>query len=87
MAGAATQNPAHNQARRAHPLALVVAVAGLFITGGLCWVTTTLNANSNRRLLQLEVRQAASVIDVSLTAVQPVEGRGAASSPGHRHSG
>jgi serine phosphatase RsbU (regulator of sigma subunit) len=54
----------------ARPLTVVVAVAGLVLTAALAWATATVNGNNNHRLVQLEVRQAASVISVSLTSVQ-----------------
>lgn len=52
------------------PLTVVVAVVGLVLTAALAWATATVNGNNNHRLLQLEVRQAASVVAVSLNAVQ-----------------
>jgi Stage II sporulation protein E (SpoIIE) len=47
-----------------------VAVAGLVLTGALAWATSTVNGSNNRRLLQEEVDQAASVVTVSLGSVQ-----------------
>lgn len=47
-----------------------IAAAGLALTAALGWTASTVNRNSDARLLQLQVRQAAAAITASLPSVE-----------------
>jgi hypothetical protein len=47
-----------------------VALAGLVLTGLLVWAASSVNHNTNRRLLELQVRQAAAAVSAALPSVQ-----------------
>lgn len=52
------------------PVAIVVAVVGLAITGVLTWAAWTANNSSNASLLQLQARQTASTLSAALPGIQ-----------------
>ena len=56
--------------RWARPLSASVALVGLLLTALLVWTASTVNHNTNRRLLQLQVRQAATAVGAALPSVQ-----------------
>ncbi len=56
--------------RWARPLSASVALAGLLLTALLVWTASTVNHNTNHRLLQLQVRQAAAAVGAALPSVQ-----------------
>jgi serine phosphatase RsbU (regulator of sigma subunit) len=51
-------------------LSVAVALAGFVLTGLLVWTASSVNHNTNRRLLQLQVRQAAAAVGAALPSVQ-----------------
>lgn len=65
---AAVKSPSHLFGIR--PLSAVIAVGGFVLTAGLAWTASSVNHNSNSRLLQLQVRQAASALVDALPSVQ-----------------
>jgi hypothetical protein len=52
------------------PLSGAVALAGLALTAGLVFTASTVNRDTNQRLLDLQVRQAAAAVGAALPAVQ-----------------
>lgn len=56
--------------RRWNPLAVVVVVLGLILAAVLSWITYAVNSHNERRLLNLQVEQASTVIQVALPTIQ-----------------
>ncbi len=52
------------------PLSATVGLAGLLLTALLVWTASSVNHNTNQRLLQLQVRQAAAAVGAALPSVQ-----------------
>jgi serine phosphatase RsbU (regulator of sigma subunit) len=52
------------------PLALVVLCVGLVITGVLSWATYSINVHNEGRLLQLQARQAATILAGAIPSIQ-----------------
>lgn len=52
------------------PLAGIVAVAGLVLTGGLAWAASSVNRHNEASLLHLQVRQAASAVTEAVPSIQ-----------------
>ena len=52
------------------PVAVAVLVVGLALTGLLAWAATTANRHSQRALLRLDAREAASTLSAALPSVQ-----------------
>jgi serine phosphatase RsbU (regulator of sigma subunit) len=49
---------------------LIVTVAGVILTGALWWTAWTLNRNNEHRLLQVQSRQAAEVLNAAILAIR-----------------
>lgn len=47
-----------------------IALAGLALTAGLTWTASTVNRDSNARLLQLQVKQAAATLTAAVPSIQ-----------------
>jgi hypothetical protein len=55
---------------RVRPVSVAVTVAVLVVAGVLTWAAAAANNSSDRRLLRLQVRQAASALSASLPSIQ-----------------
>ena len=53
-----------------HPLTLIIGILVVVLTAALTWAASTVNHNSNQRLLTLQVRQTAAAISGSVSSVQ-----------------
>jgi hypothetical protein len=56
--------------RRISPLAGLVFLAGLVLTGTLAWVSFTIHDHNEDRLLHLQLRQAGSVVAEAIPSIQ-----------------
>jgi serine phosphatase RsbU (regulator of sigma subunit) len=56
--------------KRPAPLALIVLCVGLAITGLLSWLTYSINTHNEGRLLQLQARQAATILAGAVPSIQ-----------------
>ena len=64
----ATERPGRR--KRPAPLTLIVLCTGLAITGLLSWVTYSINVHNEDRLLQLQARQAATILAGAVPTIQ-----------------
>jgi hypothetical protein len=56
--------------QRPSSLSTLVLLAGLVLTGSLTWVSVTIHDHNENRLLNLELRQAASVVSAAVPSIQ-----------------
>ena len=70
----ATERPGRR--KRPAPLTLIVLCTGLAITGLLSWVTYSINVHNEDRLLQLQARQAATILAGAVPTISDPVGLG-----------
>jgi Stage II sporulation protein E (SpoIIE) len=55
---------------RPNSLSVLVLLAGLVLTGALAWITVSIHDHNEDRLLNLELKQAASVVTAAVPSIQ-----------------
>ncbi len=55
---------------RPNSLSILVLLAGLILTGALAWIAVSIHDRNEDRLLNLELRQAASVVTAAVPSIQ-----------------